>query len=174
MNIKKAFKRNVLTLLLVLGSVSLVPSVNLRAEDVEPPTCYPPMTPPKDETATVIKIHNTKGLNLKKVGSKLDISYKSKEKHFQIQVSRKKNSGYKTLVNNYKKKSYTATNKKIRKALNLKRGKSYRLYVRVRSIKYIKVVIPPNSDGTVKEPVVYEMAYGAWTAPKTVKNFRIR
>jgi len=113
----------------------------------------------KDSSVVTVKtIAKTTALKLKKNGNRLRVSYKSTEKNFQVQISRKKNSGYRTLISNNRKKSYTATNKNIRKALKLKTGRSYTLYVRVRSYRVVN----------------NKRINGSWSKTRTVKNFRIR
>jgi len=113
----------------------------------------------KDSKVITVKtIAKPKSLKLKNPGSKLKVSYKGTEKNYQIQVSKKKKSGYKTLTNKCTKKSYTATNKKIRTALKLRKGKSYNLYVRVRSYRIVN----------------NKKVYSSWATPKMIKNFNIK
>jgi len=107
---------------------------------------------------TVRTVAKATALKLKKTGNKLRISYKSTEKRFQIQVSRKKKSGYKNVATNHKKKSLTVNNSKIRKALKLKKGRSYTVYVRVRSFRTVN----------------NKRVYSSWTTPRRVKKLNMK
>jgi len=107
---------------------------------------------------TVKTIAKTTSLKAGKSGNNLKVSYKSAEKNFQIQVSRKKGSGYKNVATNNKKKSLTVKNSSIKKALKLKKGKSYNLYVRTRSFRVVN----------------NKKVYGSWTTTKVIKNFKIK
>ena len=107
---------------------------------------------------TVKTIAKTTSLKAGKAGNNLKVSYKSSEKNFQIQVSTKKNAGYKNVATNNKKKSLTVKNSSIKKALKLKKGKSYNLYVRTRSFRVVN----------------NKKVYGSWTTTKVVKNFKIK
>ena len=107
---------------------------------------------------TVKTLAKTTSLKAGKSGNNLKVSYKSAEKNFQIQVSRKKGSGYKNVATNNKKKSLTVKNSSIKKALKLKKGKSYNLYVRTRSFRVVN----------------NKKVYGSWTTTKVIKNFKIK
>ena len=107
---------------------------------------------------TVRTVAKATALRLKKSGNRLRISYKSTEKRFQIQVSRKKKSGYKNVATNHKKKSLTVNNSKIRKVLKLKKGRTYTVYVRVRSFRTVN----------------NKRVYSSWTAPRRVKKLNMK
>ena len=106
---------------------------------------------------TVKTIARTTSLKVKKSGNNLIVSYKNPEKNVQIQVSRRKSSGYKNVATS-KKNVLTVGNRKIKNALKLEKGKSYNLYVRTRSFRVI--------NG--------KRVYGSWTTSKVVKNFKIK
>ena len=107
---------------------------------------------------TVKTIAKTTSLKLNRSGNNLKVSYKSSEKNFQIQVSTKKGSSYKNVATNNKKKSLTVKNSSIKKALKLKKDKSYTLYVRTRSFRVVN----------------NKKVYGSWTTSKAIKNFKIK